>query len=464
MSGFDLERTDTICAPATATGTAAIAVVRVSGQGAEQVLARVFEKKRPGPHRPFVATLGYVLDASSGHGDKTRAVLDEALCVRFPDKRSYTGEPSFELSLHGGRSRVQSVLRSLVAAGCRLAEPGELTLRAVLTGKLDLTEAEAVEDLVKARTDEAARAALLQLRGALGDRLTPLRETLVDVLAELEARLDFPDEDLGDTETAALTRRLDEALESAGRLLRSATLGRRLTEGARVVLFGLPNAGKSTLLNALVGEERALVHDTPGTTRDVLEAELSFGGVPAILVDVAGVREGKDIHPVEALGIARAKRELERADVQVLVVDASQPTADEDAAALAKGARDNALLLFTKTDLLERQRPRSQDALLVSAKSGDGLAALREQLRDKLVGDDDSALDEVLLTRERQRVEVEALHDGLAEASRALRSGEPHEVVASELRRAGAALDRLFGRSLTEDVLEVIFSRFCIGK
>lgn len=462
MSGFDLERTDTICAPATATGTAAIAVVRVSGQGAEQVLARVFEKKRPGPHRPFVATLGYVLDASSG--DKTSAVLDEALCVRFPDKKSYTGEPSFELSLHGGRSRVQSVLRSLVAAGCRLAEPGELTLRAVLTGKLDLTEAEAVEDLVKARTDEAARAALLQLKGALGDRLTPLRETLVDVLAELEARLDFPDEDLGDTETAALTRRLDDALQSAGRLLRSATLGRRLTEGARVVLFGLPNAGKSTLLNALLGEERALVHDTPGTTRDVLEAELSFGGVPAILVDVAGVREGTDIHPVEALGIARAKRELERADVQLLVVDASQPSAEEDAAALAKGARDDALLLFTKTDLLERPRAQPHDALLVSAKSGAGLAALREKLQEQLIGGDDSALDEVLLTRERQRTEVEALHDGLAEASRALRSGEPHEVVASELRRAGAALDRLFGRSLTEDVLEVIFSRFCIGK
>lgn len=465
MASFDLERKDTICAPATAPGTAAIAVVRVSGRDADAVLAKVFVKKREGPHKPFVATLGTVLDASAK--DPTRAPLDEALCVRFPEGRSYTGEASFELSLHGGRSRVESVLRSLQAAGCRLAEPGELTLRAVLTGRLDLAAAEAVEDLVKARTDEAARAALRTLQGALGDALTPLREAIVDVLAELEARLDFPDEELGEAETDALERKLEDALAGARRLLASATLGRRLSEGARVVLFGLPNAGKSTLLNALVGEERALVHESPGTTRDVLEAEVAFGGVPAVLVDVAGVREGSDIHPVEALGIARARQELERADLQLLVVDGSAKGASEDARALLQSARDDALLLLTKADrpapepLAAEVRER---ALVISAHDGTGLEALRATLSERLVGDAELVREEVVLTRQRQRVEVEALEAGLALALGALSAGAPHEVVASELRRAGAALDRLLGRSLSEDVLDVVFSRFCIGK
>ncbi len=461
MSGFDLDRQDTLCAPATASGTAAIAVVRVSGRDAERVLSSVFQKRRGGEHKPFVATLGDVLDASAP--EPQRALLDEALCVRFPGGRSYTGEPSFELSLHGGRSRVQSVLRSLVAAGCRLAEPGELTLRAVLTGKLDLTEAEAVEDLVKARTDEAARAALRQLSGGLGDSLAPLREALVDVLAELEARLDFPDEELGDAAAELLAVRLDDALARARRLLSSVTLGRRLSEGARVVLFGLPNAGKSTLLNALLGEERALVHDTPGTTRDVLEAELSFGGVPALLVDVAGVREGDDIHPVEALGIARARKELERADVQLLVVDGALPSVHDDARRLRASARADAIVVVSKADLA-RPSGLPESAVRVSARTGEGLEALCTTLAERLRGGDDAALEEVLLTRERQRVEVETLHDGLSQAVNALRAGQPHEVVASELRRAGAALDRLFGRSLTEDVLDVIFSKFCIGK
>lgn len=462
---FDLERRDTICAPATAPGTAALAVVRVSGQGADDVLARVFAKERPGPHRPFVATLGTVLDASAA--EPSRAPLDEALCVRFPEGRSYTGEASFELSLHGGRSRVESVLRSLLAAGCRLAEPGELTLRAVLTGRLDLAAAEAVEDLVKARTDEAARVALRTLRGALGDALGPIREALVDALAELEARLDFPDEDLGEAETADLVTRLEGARARAQRLLSSATLGRRLSEGARVVLFGLPNAGKSTLLNALVGEERALVHDTPGTTRDVLEAEVSFGGVPAVLVDVAGVREGGDLHPVEALGIARARQELERADVQLLVVDRSAPSASDDVRALQAAARDDALLVLTKADrplatpLAGDQEAR---ALVVSAHDGSGLEGLRAALAARLAGDRDTSRDEVVLTRERQRAEVERVEEGLCEALLALEADAPHEVVASELRRAGAALDRLLGRALSEDVLDVVFSRFCIGK
>jgi tRNA modification GTPase len=461
VSRFDLDRKDTICAPATAPGDAALAIVRVSGRDADAVRARVFRKKRGGEQRPFVATLGEVLDASAVGTEASAPLLDEALCTAFPDGRSYTGEPAFELCLHGGRSRVASTLRSLVAAGCRLAEPGELTLRAVLNGRMDLSEAEAVEDLIGARSDEAARAALRNLRGGLAAVLEPARGGVVEVLAELEARLDFPDEELGSAAAETLVARLDDADAALTRLLDGARLGRRLMEGARVVLYGLPNAGKSTLLNALVGEERALVHESPGTTRDVLEAETVFGGVPALLVDVAGVREGGDIHPVEQLGIERAKDELERADVQLLVVDGTSGDASDAADALAAGARDDALVLFTKRDL--GAPPTVDGALAVSARSGDGSAALRAQLRERLTGAQ-GPRDEALLTRARQREETERALQALRSGRAALAAGEVHEVVASELRRAGAALDRLLGRSLDEDVLDVVFERFCIGK
>jgi tRNA modification GTPase len=451
---FDLSCQDTICAPATPPGQGALSVVRVSGPAALDVLARVFKKRRPGPQRPFVATLGDVVDAGAGGG-----LLDEALCTRFPAGRSYTGEPSFELSLHGGRSRLQSALRSLMAAGCRLAEPGELTLRAVLSGRLDLCAAEAVDDLVRARSDTAARAALKSLAGGVGQALASPREALIDALAEIEARLDFPDEELGEAGAERLRFSLDKERAALERLLCGAQLGRRLLEGARVVLYGLPNAGKSTLLNALLGEERALVHESPGTTRDVLEAETVFGGVPALLVDVAGVRDGSDVHPVEALGIARARAELERADVQLLVVEAARAG---DAEALLGSARADALVVYSKADLLGA-RDAPAGGLVVSAREHVGLEALRAELALRLTGGVELG-DEVLLTRARQREEVAAALGALGEGLAALEAALPGEVVAAELRRAGAALDRLLGRSLDEDVLDLIFSRFCIGK
>lgn len=461
MTRFDLERQDTICALATAPQPAALAVVRVSGRNADRVRARVFRPRRAHEQRPFVATLGDVVDASA----PSPALLDEALCTAFPEGRSYTGEASFELSLHGGPSRAKSVLRALVAAGCRLAEPGEMTLRAVLTGRMGLTEAEAVHQLVFARSDEAARAALRNLHGGLQKALEPVRDAVVDALAEIEARLDFPDEELGEAELARLHASLDEARDALAKLLEGALLGRRLLEGARVVLFGLPNAGKSTLLNALVGEERALVHESPGTTRDVLEAEASFGGVPAVLVDVAGVREGPDVHPVEALGVARAKDELKRADLVLLVVDASAADREPTAAAL----RDHALatesvVVLTKRDLVEGELRVPEGALALSARSGEGLAALRDRVQALLTGERATDRDEALLAGARQKEEVERAHAALGEAASALRAGFAHEVVASELRTAGRALDRLLGRRLDEDVLDVVFSRFCIGK
>ncbi|MCP4503622.1 MAG: tRNA uridine-5-carboxymethylaminomethyl(34) synthesis GTPase MnmE [Deltaproteobacteria bacterium] len=458
MASLDLDRQDTICALSTAPGIGAIAMVRVSGPNADDVLLRCFRRFRntQSPPKAFVATLGEIVD------DKDE-VIDEALCTRFPEGKSYTGEASFELSLHGGPSRVRATLASLLAAGCRLAGPGEFTLRAVLTGRLDLTSAEAVDDVISARSDEAARAALRNLHGGLRDVLAGPQLVITDTLAELEARMDFPDEDLPDAALQLLVDNLEKACGVLQRLLDGARLGARLSEGARVVLYGLPNAGKSTLLNALVGEERALVHDVPGTTRDVLEAECVLGGIPVTFVDVAGVRDD-EVDAVEAMGIARAREELQRADVLLLLAAADESL---PAALMAEVQAQQAphLVIRTKRDLLFTSAAidMNDQSILLSAKEHVGLKDLREKLADLLRGEE-GRLDEVLLSRGRQREEVALALDALQQGHDALAVGEVDEVITSELRQSGKALARLLGSTLDEDVLNTIFSRFCIGK
>lgn len=456
MSKFDLLGQDTICAPATAPSPAALAIIRVSGPDADAVLARVFRRRKgDGLPRLLMATLGDVVDAEG-------ALIDEALCHRFERGRSYTGDKSFELSIHGGPTRVSSTMRALVAAGCRLAEPGEFTLRAVLNGRMDLTAAEAVHDVVSAKSDAAARVSLRALHGGIQKATTPVREAIVDALAELEARMDYPDEDLGDASRADIAQSLAQASGALETLLDTADRGRKLTEGARVVLYGRPNAGKSTLLNALVGQERALVHNAPGTTRDVLEAESTFGGVPCVLVDVAGIRE-VGAGEVEALGIARAKAELDRADVVVRlhpVNDASERTP------LPAHLDAQVIEVDSKCDLAPETNIGT-DHLALSASSGAGMEALHEALV-RALGIDGPIDDGALLTRARQVEEVAEAKSALDDAKSALEISAPDEIVASELRRAGRALDRLLGQMLEgelgEDVLDAVFSRFCIGK
>ena len=452
MAQFDLRRNDTIVALATAPAPAAIALIRASGPDADSVRRRVF-RPRGDRQRPFTQTLGTVVDPE--HSD---TVLDEALCTAFPEGRSYTGEPSFELSLHGSPVIVGRVLQILKAAGCRPAEPGEFTLRAYLTGRMDLSAAEAVHDLVQARSERAARQALLHVQGGLKARTEALRQTIIDVLAELEARLDFPEDALGNAEAERLPPQLAGAEQALTQLLRSAAYGQRQREGARVVLIGRPNVGKSTLLNALFGEARALVFDQPGTTRDALEVELTIEGYHVVLVDVAGLRTSPDIDPVEALGIARVKEELARASCALFLRDSPDLHRSTDAEIRAQIPDHVAVIdVETKCDL----QPGPHLGLAISAKTGVGLDALRSRLATALFAD---ATDDVVLTRERHRGSVEGARDATREAIAAFEADLPHEVVCGELRRAAVHLDVLLGADTNEDVLETIFRRFCIGK
>lgn len=454
---------DTICALATPPGQSALAVIRVSGPEALSIKDRIF-KPRKLPQKHFVATRGDVLN------------LDDALCTSFPEQKSFTGEPSFELSLHGSPVIARQVLEALQALGVRGAKPGEFSLRAFLSGKIDLTEAEAICDLISARSEQAAQAALRNLKGGLSDYLESTRVNLIDSLCEIEARLDFPDEELGALASQALAERIQVCIDTLHKLLRSSQLGKRLTEGARVVLLGLPNAGKSTLLNTLLGEEKALVHDTPGTTRDVIEANWVLDGMPLVLIDIAGIREDENLDPVERLGIEKAKRELDRADLILSLQEPGQEKlelpwvvapvievttkADLDFNSSLRAERSNSGEGWIATSATP---PLNDDKIDISAKTGQGLEELRQKITQILMGDNFN-LSEVMLTKARQKEEVLKAHECLLEAKEALLRGEPDEVLAFELRSAGNALDRLLGKSLNEEVLDLIFSRFCIGK
>jgi tRNA modification GTPase len=449
-SVLDLERRDTICALATPPGRGALAVVRVSGPRAFGLRDEVFRPRRARVPRAATAVLGDVVCPQK------RTVLDEALCTSFFAPRSFTGEDLVEFTLHGSPLVVELVLSALVHAGCRPAAPGEFTLRAVLTGRMDLAAAEAVETVIGARSVAALHAAQRALRGGLAEALSLPRGALVDVLAELEARLDFPDEPLGGADRDRLGALLVTARESVARLLAAAPRGRRLVEGARVVLYGPPNAGKSTLLNTLVGYERALVHEQPGTTRDVIEAHGELSGVDCVFVDVAGIREDDDgvpLHPVEKAGVQRAHREVARADIVVVLAPPEAPFLSVDVPVPVLKVRSKADLGAVAGDA----------DLVVSAATGVGIEVLRRRLA-ALLGDAGVVDDEAVVQTARQQRALQEAADALVGGLEAWHAFLPDEVTCSELRRAARALDAVVGRDVSVDVLDLVFSRFCIGK
>lgn len=446
---FDLARLDTICAIATARGRAAIAIVRWSGPAAFAIRDGLFRRRRAGEAPSAMAVRGDVLDDDG-------SLIDDALCTSFVGPHTVTGEDVVELALHGGPVIADLVVARLLRLGCRAAEPGEFTLRGVLSGRIDLAAAEAVEAVVGARTVAALKAAQRSLRGGLAQAISPARLQLVDVLAELEARLDFPDEPLGDAARQPMLSQLTQASAVLRATVATASTGRRLQDGARVVLWGAPNAGKSTLLNTLVGHERALVHDEPGTTRDALDVSLDVGGVPVVVVDVAGVRESEGIHPVEARGIERARAEVARADVVVTLWPADGPPPPSLPADITAAV----VRVRSKADLVEAEASSDVDVVL-SARRGDGVAQLLSALTQVLVHDDSEP--PLVHTARQEQALLEAAH-AVDDAIVALSTHLPDELVCSELRRAARGLDRLLGTDVGSDVLELVFSRFCIGK
>jgi tRNA modification GTPase len=442
---------DTIAAISTAFGEGAIAVLRLSGPRAIEIAHTIFRGKttlRDAPARE--AQFG------SLHDGETK--LDEVLATVFRAPASYTGEDLVEIGCHGGILVTRRILESLLRHGARAAEPGEFTQRAFLNGKMDLTQAEAVMDLISAQTDLALRAANEQLEGRLGERIRSLREALLAMLAHVEAYIDFPDEDIDPETGEALRGRIDQARSDVQKLLDTAVQGRVLREGVRTVIYGAPNVGKSSLLNRLLGYERAIVSARPGTTRDVIEEVINLRGIPLHLMDTAGVRESSD--EVEREGIERTRRALERADLVLHVADASESNGSPQI--FTNSPRTVPVL--NKIDLGESEAWRGVEAVRVSCETGVGFDALAEAIEARVFGGGAAHRDWTVAINARHQSCLERALGFLQAARGAFDQNLSPEFIAEELRAALDAVGEVAGKADTEELLGVIFGRFCIGK
>jgi tRNA modification GTPase len=437
---------DPIAALATPPGRSALALIRLSGSGAFQVAARVIAGFKPRPRR---ATLARFLD---GDG----LTIDQGMYTAFPGPASYTGEDLVELSCHGGLLIPHRLLTALQGAGARPAAPGEFTRRAVLNGKLDLVQAEAVGDLIDATAPAQAAMALRQLEGGLSRRLEALRESLIEAQALLSYDIDFPDEDDGPVPAERIAHQIEAIASQIGQLMASAPSAERLREGALMVFAGRPNVGKSSLFNALLGSERALVTEIPGTTRDAIEAHTDFLGWPVRLADTAGLWNAPD--RIDRLGVEVSRRYLAAADLVLLCVEAGQALGpDENAIAHERPA----LLVRTKADLTSNPG----EGVPVSAVTGEGLGGLRRVAAERVFADGINLADlEPALTRERHRVALTRAQRALASALPHLGRGGDAVLVSHHVREATSALEELLGVVDIEDVLDRVFGSFCVGK
>lgn len=455
--------TDTIAAIATGYARTAIGILRISGPEARQVLAKVFTPfagKTPLLERPAQSLIYGQLHDANG------AVLDNCLATFSVAPASYTGEDTAELQCHGSPTMLAAGLEALFAAGARQAKAGEFTRRAFLNGKMDLTQAEAVIDLIDAETVSAAKNAVGQLSGAMGKKIDGIYNQLVDLLAHFHAVLDYPDEDIEPFEAEEIAQSVGKAAQDLATLRATYRRGKQLTQGVPCAIVGRPNAGKSSLLNAILGYDRAIVTDIPGTTRDTVEEKVRVGHVLLRLCDTAGIRDAADT--VERLGVERAQQAAQRAELALLVLDGSAPLTREDEEAIAAARRARRMLvLVNKADLPQvldtaALRVRFGEVIPLSARSGAGVDALCRAVEELFAGGETPRGE--LLTNARQAESAQRALDAVRRAEQALRSGLSPDAVLTDAEEALEALAEFSGKRVRDDLVATIFSRFCVGK
>jgi tRNA modification GTPase len=446
----------TVVALSTPRGRGALAVIRLSGPQAIAIAQRM---ARVGDFESRHATLVTLKSAS---GDE---VLDQVLLTCFPAPHSLTGEDVVEISCHGSPAIVRRLVDATLELGAVLAAPGEFTLRALMNGKIDLAQAEAIRDLIAAQTDAAVKQASRQLNGELSKTLEPFKEKLVQVIVLLESALEFVEDDLPAFQVDQIEQTLGSVIEGVDQLSQSYKAGRLLQDGARVAITGRSNVGKSSLFNSLMRSERAIVTDVPGTTRDTLSESIDIGGVPVVLTDTAGLRETTD--NVETLGIERTHRAMGEADLVLLVFDGSAEVGPEDRDLLARTTESNRILVMNKADLPSFQSPArcvtEVEAINVSARTGEGLSALHAAIVERLnsAGAEDGSL---LITNARHYDLLCNARRELDVARECFRDRHSEELVLAPLHNALKMLGQITGETTTEDILSEIFSTFCIGK
>ena len=453
---------DTIAAISTPAGEGGIGIVRISGPEAMDVLGRVFPRALKGLE-PRKMTYGHIVDSDSG------TVIDEVLACFLPGPGTYTAEDTAEIYCHGGPVPLRRTLGLILRKGARLAERGEFTERAFLNGRLDLAQAEAVMDLISARTDRSFDAAMDQLDGLVSDAVKGLRAKLVDLLVDITVNIDYPEEDIEILTYDKLIKGMDELVRDSDALLLKSETGRIIRNGLKVAIVGKPNVGKSSLMNRLLRQSRAIVTEIPGTTRDTIEETLDIRGIPIVLTDTAGIRETTDT--VESIGIERSKQAITGADLVVFVIDSASPLSDEDLE--IKEALDPAktIVILNKSDKGTYITKSDAAGLLpgafvivTSMESGLGLNELENEIYERVTSGSAEISDVPMITNVRHKDLLERSRKDIKKAKEAAEAWEPLEIVALDLEDAYEALGEIIGEAVTDDILQEVFSRFCLGK
>ena len=459
------EQEETISAVCTALGEGAIGIIRVSGEKALAVGEQIFKAasgKKLAAYAPNTLVYGHVLDTDG-------SVVDEVMAVYMKAPHSYTAEDVVEIQCHGGVRSLQKILMLSYAAGARPAEPGEFTKRAFLNGRIDLVQAEAVMDIIKSRSDAALKVAVRQQEGQLSNQVRGLRRELLDVIVNLEAVIDYPEDDIEEITFGNVLTEVNKTVGGVKKLLENAHTGKILREGLKVAIIGKPNVGKSSFLNFLLKEDRAIVSEFAGTTRDVIEEQFLLGGVPLVLADTAGIRDTEDY--VERIGVEKSRRILSEAELAIVVLDGSQPLADEDREILelVKGRRY--VIIINKSDLgsadVKADLPeefKTAPVIELSAKTGEGFETFTEWLQKFVYGDDRHLGDGIYVQNARHE---RLLQNALASMNDALAAAEahlPYDCIMIDLRNAAEYLGEITGDAVRDEIINEIFSKFCIGK
>ncbi|WP_109298157.1 tRNA uridine-5-carboxymethylaminomethyl(34) synthesis GTPase MnmE [Sporomusa sphaeroides] len=457
---------DTISAIATAIGEGGIGIIRISGSKAMAIAGKLFISKSGKTVDSLLShqvMYGHIIDPASGE------TVDEAILLSMRAPRSYTCEDVVEIHCHGGPVPLKRILDLTLVQGARLAEPGEFTKRAFLNGRLDLAQAEAVIDIIRSKTDASLKVAVGNLSGQLSEQVRALRHAVLRMIAQLEAAIDFPEEDIEEAAAADVAQLIAEAKSRLTTLLATAQTGRILREGLATVIIGKPNVGKSSLLNALLREKRAIVTDIPGTTRDIIEEYVNIGGIPLKIIDTAGIRDTADV--VEKIGVERAKALVEQADLILLLLDSSAPLSPEDRAVLELLPGKQAIVLINKSDLPARLETEEVEkytggrlVLKISVAREEGLAALEQAIVDMVYGGQVSPGEAAFVNNVRHSAALRAALERLNDAEATIEAGMPSDCIVVDLREAWEKLGAVTGDTVGEDIIDQIFTQFCIGK
>lgn len=454
---------DTIGAISTSIGEGGLAVIRVSGDKSRELIDKIFKAKNGKSlmdMKTYTMRYGHIIDELGNH-------VDEVIVSFMKGPRSFTAEDTIEINCHGGVIATKKVLEQVIKQGVRLAEPGEFTKRAFLNGRIDLSQAEAVIDIINAKTDLSMKSALMQSEGLISKEIVDLRESLISTIAHIEATVDYPEDDLEEVTADMAIRDLEVVRSHIKKLIDTAEEGKILREGLSTVIVGKPNVGKSSLLNALTKENRAIVTDIPGTTRDVIEEYINIAGVPIKIVDTAGIRETDDI--VEKIGVERSRQKIEEADLIILILDSSRELSDEDKEIINHIKDKKHIILLNKNDLNSKIKKdelvdlNSSNIFSISAKTGEGINDVKNTIKELFFKGEISS-NNVIITNTRHKEALFRAYESILSSIEVLKNTFAIDLASIDIRNAWTFLGEITGDSLEENIIDKIFKDFCLGK